>query len=348
MMPKIKVFIVENSILMQQVIADILSSDPEIEVVGCAKSGREALEKIPQVHPDVVTLDLNLPDTDGLSVLKDLMQHFPARVVVISAYTQNGAELTLKALELGALDFIPKPSGEISLDLYSFKNDIISKIKLVMAIDLGKVISISKVTVPAKDISSVNKIVVIGASTGGPKVIQEIIQQIPFDVRASFLIIQHMPKGFTKTFSQRVFSCANIKIKECENQDPILNGAGYIGRSGFHMTIEMISSKKNRYRLKVDMEPTTDHLKPSLDVTMGSVAQIFAGKIIGVVLTGMGKDGLIGAKKIKEKGGKIIVQDEASCVVYGMPRAIVEAGLADAALPLSEIPKKIIEYLTDG
>lgn len=344
----IKVFIVENSILMQRVIADILSSDPEIEVIGKAKSGGEALEEIPQIHPDVVTLDLNLPDTDGLLVLKDLMQRFPTRVVVISAYTQNGADLTLRALELGALDFIPKPSGEISVDLYAFKNDIISKIKLVMAIDLDKAISISRGTVPVKDISSVNKIIVIGASTGGPKAIQEIIKQIPFNIGASFLIIQHMPKGFTKTFSQRVFSYANIKIKECEGGDSILNGAGYIGRSGFHMTIERIPAEINRYRIKTDEGPETNYLKPSLDVTMGSVAQIFAGKIIGVVLTGMGKDGLEGAKKIKEKGGKIIVQNEASCVVYGMPKAIAEAGLADAILPPSEIPKKIIEYLTYG
>lgn len=346
-MKKIKVFIVENSILMQKVISEILSLDPQIEVIGSAEFGRDALEKIPQVSPDVVTLDINLPDINGLTVIKELMCNFPVRIIVVSAYTQSGADLTLRSLEAGALDFISKPSGEVSLDLYNFKDEIISKIKLVTNIDLNKAINISKRIIPLREVLSVSKIVVIGASTGGPKAILEILREIPSNIDASFLIIQHMPKGFTKSFAQRISWYSNIKIKESEDGDLILVGAAYIARAGSHLVIEKISQEKNRYCIRLDENPAIN-LRPSLDVTMNSVAEAFSGKIIGVVLTGMGKDGLEGTKKIKEKGGKIIVQDETSCVIYGMPKTIIDAGLADEVLPLGEIPKKIIEYLANG
>lgn len=347
MISKIKVFIVENSILMQKVISEILSADPQIEVIGCAKSGREAQEMIPKANPSVVTLDMNLPDGNGLTVIKELMYKFPVRIIIISAYTQNGADLTLKAIEAGALDFVSKPSGEISLDLYSFKDEIISKIKMAANIDLNKDISVSKRIIPAKESLLVNKIVVIGASTGGPKALAEVLKQIPANIDAGFLIVQHMPRGFTKSFAQRVSWYANIKIKESEDKDMILKGAGYIGCAGSHMLIEKAPEEKNQYYIKLNENPRIQ-LRPSLDILMDSVAKVFAGKIIGVILTGMGRDGLEGAKKIKEKGGRIIVQDEATCTIYGMPKAIVDAGLADDILPLSRIPEKIIEYLNYG
>ncbi len=344
-MAKIRVFIVENSILMQKIIGDIISCDHNLEVIGTAQTCKEALEKIPPLLPDVVTLDINLPDENGLTLLKQLMDRCPVRVVMVSAYTQKGAEMTLKALELGALDFIPKPSGEISLDLYNFKEEIISKIKLATTVDLEKVIRIARAMPPVKEIAHLNKIVVIGASTGGPKAIIDVMHQIPLNAEAAFLIVQHMPKGFTKTFAQRIFSSSNIKIKEAEDQDLILKGAGYVARSGFHMAIEKATEEKNRYCIKLSETPSVNYLKPAVDVTMKSVADVFDGKIIGVVLTGMGRDGLEGSRKIKAKGGKIIVQDESSCVVYGMPKGIIDEGLADDILPLGEIPRKIMEYL---
>jgi len=346
---KIKVFIVEDSILMQKIIIDILSGDPLLEVVGSTKFGKEALEKIPQLRPDVVTLDVNLPDIDGLQVLEKLMKVYPVKVVMFSAYTQKGAEVTIKALELGACDFIPKPSGEVSLDLYNFKDEIVSKIKLVSTIDLKKAF-LPRDLVPAKDELDVKKLVIIGASTGGPRVILSIMEQLSGDLNASFLIVQHMPGGFTKSFAERIAWYSKIKTKEAEEGDLILNKAAYVAPSGYHMVIEKSARRNNisGYYVSLDETPLVNYVRPSVDVTMSSVAEVFEGEIIGVVLTGMGKDGLEGARSIKKRGGKVIVQDEASCAIYGMPKAVVTANLADDILPYEKISKKIEEYVRNG
>jgi two-component system chemotaxis response regulator CheB len=343
-MKKIRVFIVEDSVLMQKVLKDILSSSSDIEVVGSARLGKEALELIPQLNPDVITLDVNLPDISGLTVLNELMQKHPVKVVMLSAYTQKGADFTFKALEAGALDFIPKPSGEISLDLYNFKEEIISKIKLVGEIELEKALSVIKKKVSLKETLTIDKIVVIGASTGGPKAILEIMSNLPQGIEASFLIVQHMPYGFTKSFAERLSWYSPIKIKEAEDGEVIVKGAGYVAPSGFHMIIEK-DEQEGVYRVRLDETPLVNYVRPAVDITMQSVAEIFDGKIIGVILTGMGKDGLEGAKAIKIKGGKIIAQDESSCVVYGMSKAVVEAKLADSVVPLSLISKVIVDYL---
>jgi two-component system, chemotaxis family, protein-glutamate methylesterase/glutaminase len=343
-MKKIKVFIVEDSILMQKVIADILSSDSEIEVVGTTKYGQEALAKIPQIAPDIVTLDVNLPDMSGLLVLEQLMREYPARVVMLSAYTQKGAETAIKALELGALDFIPKPSGEVSLDLYNFKDEIIAKIKTLAQVN-PKVPFVLKNFYREKEMPPADQVVVIGASTGGPKAIMDVMSQMPANCGANFLIVQHMPKGFTKTFAERVGWYSNVRCKEVEDGDLLLKNVGYVAKSGQHMVVERLSRDKKSYCLRLDDTALVNYVKPAVDVTMSSLADTFEGKIIAVILTGMGKDGLEGCRKIKAKGGKIIVQDEHSCVVYGMPRSVVHEGLADSVLPITEIPGKIMEYL---
>lgn len=346
-MRKIKVFIVEDSILMQRVIMDILSEAPNIEVVGTAKFGKEALERIPQVSPDVVTLDINLPDIDGLAVLRELMNKSPTRVITLSAFTRKGADTTLKALELGALDFIPKPSGEISLDLYNFKEEIISKIEIVAGVDLEKYFISRGIAFSKKDLE-VEKLVVIGASTGGPKAILEIMNRIPSRLEASFLIVQHMPAGFTKSFAERIAWYSDIKAKEAEEGDRLLRRVAYVAPGGFHLLIDKINQPDNSYCLRLDDTESVNYVKPAVDVTMESAAQVFEGRIVGVILTGMGRDGLAGARRIKEKGGRIIVQDERSCVVYGMPSVVVNEGLADEVLPPEAIAEKIVEYLDNG
>ncbi len=344
-MRKVRVFIVEDSILMQKVIGDILSSEPQIEVVGSTKLGREALQRIPELKPDVVTLDVNLPDISGLKVLEELMHNFPTRVVMLSAYTQRGAKVTMKALELGALDFIPKPSGEVSLDLYNFREEIISKIKLTARVDLNKFLSLTVEKVVDKEKLAVKKIVAIGASTGGPKAILDLMQTFPSYCDYTFLIIQHMPPGFTRSFAERLSWYSNIKIKEAEDGDFLIKGAGFVAPSGYHM---MIEKALEGYCIRLDETALVNYVRPAIDVTLTSLAEVFDGEIVVVILTGMGKDGLEGARKVKEKGGRIIAQDEASCVVYGMPRAVIEAKLADEILPVSKIPDKILEYLKDG
>ncbi|OQX80778.1 MAG: hypothetical protein B6D56_04120 [Candidatus Omnitrophica bacterium 4484_70.1] len=339
----IKIFIVEDSVLMRKIIREILSSEPEFTIVGEAGSGNKALEEIPRLKPDVVTLDVNLPDISGLDVLREIMDKFPTRVLMLSAYTQRGSDSTIKALELGALDFIPKPSGEVSLDLYNFKEQIIDKIKLVYHIELEKILMMRREKELKEDLD-VKKIVVIGASTGGPRAIIEIISNLSPDIDATFLIVQHMPSGFTKSFAQRLSWVSPFKIKEAE-EEILRKNSGYVAPSGFHMVIE---KQEAFYYIRLDKTELVNYVRPSLDVTMKSVAEVFEGEIIGVILTGMGKDGLEGAKAIKSKGGKIIVQDEKTCVVYGMPKVVVEENLADCILPLSEISRKIEEYLNSG
>jgi two-component system chemotaxis response regulator CheB len=343
-MSRVKVFIVEDSILMQKVIADILSSDFDIEVIGATKYGQEALEKIPQLKPDIVTLDVNLPDINGLVVLERLMKDCPSRVVMLSAYTQKGAETAMRALELGALDFIPKPSGEVSLDLYNFKSEITAKIKALAQADV-KSPFIAKNFYRERQPIGADKVVAIAASTGGPKAIMDIMSNIPADCGANFLIVQHMPKGFTKIFADRVGWYSAIKVKEAQEGDALLKNTCYIAKSGRHMLVDKDIHDPRRYYLRLDDTALVNFVKPAADMTMLSLAEVFSGKMIAVVLTGIGKDGMEGARKIKEKGGRVIAQDEASCVVYGMPKAVVTAGLADSVLPINDIPAKIMEYL---
>ena len=343
-MKKIGIFVVEDSILMQKVISDIFSHNSGFNVVGKAYRGEEALKQIPQLLPDVVTLDINLPDMGGLSVLKEIMSKFPSRVVMLSAYTKKGAGITMRALELGALDFISKPSGEISLDLYNFKEEIIYKMRVIAGIDIDKYLSNFRGMAVVEEISAIKKLVVIAASTGGPKAIIDIMSNIPAGISASFLIVQHMPKGFTKNFAERISSYSQIATKEAQDGDMILRGAGYVAPAGFHMVVESLP-QAHKFCIRLDKNPRINYVRPSADVTFASVAELFGSDVIAVVLTGMGKDGQEGARQIKEKGGFIIAQDKETSVVYGMPGAVAETGIADKVVSLKDIPQEIIKRL---
>lgn len=350
MINKIRVLVVDDSFLMRRIITDIINSDSSLEVVDEAKNGKEALEKVLAVRPDVVTLDVKLPLLDGITVLEEIMRKQPTRVVMLSAYTREGTSATIRALELGAIDFIAKPSGEISLDLPMLKEEIISKIKLASTIDLDKFLSISKhphVTLICREerLLVLKKLVVIAASTGGPKAILDIMQDIPANIPATFLIVQHIPQGFTSSFAERISWQSRIKTKEAEEGDVILPAKAFIAPAGYHLVLER---EKEQLKVRLNQEGLVNFVRPSADVTMTSVAQEFGKDAIGVILTGMGRDGLEGAREIKGKGGLIIVQDEATSVVWGMPKMIYGAGLADKVLPLHEIPKAIMEEINRG
>jgi two-component system chemotaxis response regulator CheB len=344
---KFRVLVVEDSFLMRRIISDIINSDSELEVVGKAKDGEEAMEKIYILNPDVVTLDVNLPLKDGIDVLFDIMKNKPTRVIMLSAYTRAGASATMRALELGAVDFIAKPSGEISLGLEKLRNEIVTKIKLAAKIDLDKYLSTFKrpqalTGVLEEKPVSIKKLVIIGASTGGPKAIMDIMQNITPDLSAAFLIVQHMPKGFTLSFAERISWQSGIRAKEAEEGDFIAPGRIFVAPAGFHMILE-----RQEYNIKIRLnqgEPV-NFVRPSIDVTMCSAAEIFGKDIIAVILTGMGKDGLEGARRIKAKGGIVIIQDEGTSVVWGMPKLIAKSGLADEILPLPEIAQAIVKYL---
>jgi two-component system chemotaxis response regulator CheB len=343
---KIRVLVIDDSFLMRRIISDIINSDPELQVVGRAKDGGEALDKVLTLAPDVVTLDVNLPVKDGIVVLESIMKRKPTRVIMLSAYTRAGASATMRALELGAVDFIAKPSGEISLGLDKLKNEIIAKIKLAARVDLDRYLATFQPSTLAlvKEGKPVliKKLVIIGASTGGPKAILDIMQDIPLDLPAAFLVVQHMPKGFTLSFAERIAWHSGIRAKEAEDEDSIAAGRIFVAPAGFHMVLE---GDKEQVRIKLNQDPLVNFVRPSIDVTMFSAAEIFGKDIIGVILTGMGRDGLDGAKKIKEKGGRIIVQDEETSIVWGMPKSITKAGLADEVLPLSKISEGILKYI---
>lgn len=343
---KIRVLVIDDSFLMRRVISDIINSDQELEVVGRAQDGIEAIDKVLALGPDVVTLDVNLPVKDGIVVLEDIMKKKPTRVIMLSAYTRTGASATMKALELGAVDFIAKPSGEISLGLDKLKSEIITKIKLAAKVDLDKYLATfrpsSLAPVEEAKLVLIKKLVIIGASTGGPRAILDIMQNMPLDLPAAFLIIQHMPKGFTLSFAERIAWNTGIRAKEAEEEDIITPGRIFVAPAGFHLVLER---DIEQVRIRLTDGPLVNFVRPSIDVTMFSAAKIFGRDIIGVILTGMGKDGLDGAKMIKEKGGRIIVQDEETSVIWGMPKSIIKAGLADEVLPISKISEAIIKYI---
>ncbi|MFC1592421.1 chemotaxis response regulator protein-glutamate methylesterase [Candidatus Omnitrophota bacterium] len=348
---KIRVLIVDDSFLMRKIISDIVSSDANFEVVGKAKDGKDALDKVFTLNPDVVTLDINLPVIDGLEVLKEVIQKQPTRVIMISAHTQKGASATMLALELGAVDFISKPSGEISLDIRKLKSEIISKIRMAAQIDLGKLLStLTRPTVSKPDLRQklpqIKKLVVIGASTGGPKAILKVLENVSIDVPAAFLIVQHMPEGFTLSFAERISWQSKIKAKEAEQGDIISSGKVYVAPAGSHMVIKRLSPRDgNLLVVELNRNAPVNYVRPSIDVTMQSAAEAFCPNVVGVILTGMGKDGLEGAKTIKQKGGVIIAQDEDTSVVWGMPKMVANEGLADIILPLHKISAAIIQNI---
>jgi len=329
---QIKVLVVEDSIFMRTVISDIINSDPQLQVVGTAKDGEEALSKLDTLQPDVITLDVEMPRMDGLSVLKQIMRRKPKPVIMLSALTKEGALYTLKALEYGAVDYITKPSGNMSLNLHTIKDEIISKIKMAASANLLK-LKAKSINIEPYELA--DNVVAIGASTGGPQALTYVLTSLPSNV-PPILIVQHMPEGFTKSFAERLNELCKFKVKEAEEGDYVSEGLALIAPGGFHMRVSKTG------RIKLDRTPPIHGVRPAVDPMMISVANFYESKAIGVILTGMGRDGAYGMKKIKEHGGITIAQDKKTSVVFGMPKAAIEEGCVDIVLPLHKIPIEIM------
>lgn len=338
---KIRVLIVDDSFLMRKILSDIVNSDPELEVIEKAKDGKEALEKMLALQPDVTTLDVNLPVMDGLCVLEEAMKKQFVRVIMLSAYTRGGASATIKALELGAIDCIAKPSGEISLDLKRLKEEILSKIKIAAKVEGNKYTYSVPQSSGQRAREHAFKVIVIAASTGGPKAVLDVMQHMPGDLGAAILIIQHMPEGFTMSFAERISWQSLVKTKEAEDGDELAPGKAFVAPAGSHMVLEKNAGK---VLIRLNQEPRVNFVRPSADVTMVSAADIFGQDTMGVVLSGMGRDGADGAGRIKEKGGSVIIQNMETSVVWGMPKAVYDAGLADKVLPVEEVSAAIVKY----
>jgi two-component system chemotaxis response regulator CheB len=328
-----KVFIVDDSPLMQKVLADTFSSDPTLSVVGFAKDGEEALEKIPRIKPDVVTLDIEMPKMNGLTTLRRIMASNPLPVVMVSAHSQEGAQLTLAALEFGAIDYIPKPAGQPGA-IESIRQELISKIKAAATAKI--IVPEATTAITTSRITKTDKIIALGASTGGPQALTQVLTQLPWNIPPT-LIVQHMPPAFTKVFANSLSTKCKFRVKEAEEGDILREGLALLAPGDYHMTITRAG------RVKLNQGPQINFVRPAVDPMMQTLADAYGQRVIGVILTGMGSDGAIGLKQIKTKGGKTIAQDERTSTVYGMPKAAAALGAADQILPLRKVSDAIIK-----
>lgn len=335
----IDVLVVDDSAFMRKIIGDILKNDTAISVVDTASSGKEAIEKITFLTPDVVTMDVEMPGMDGITAVKEIMEKCPLPIIMVSAHTKKGAEKTIRALEAGALDFIQKPGGTISLNMDEIAQDLINKVKIAKDANIPGAIESRK---GAEDISFKKEgknLIIIAASTGGPRAITDILSGVPKDFPYPVIVIQHMPEGFTKVFAARLNTLCSIKVREATDGDRIRNGEALVAPGGFHLEFN------NGMKINLSKKPPLHGVRPAADITMNSAVNKFHGNIIGVILSGMGKDGSIGVRNIKKNGGIIITQDEDSSVVYGMPKSAIKTGTVDYILPPEEIVLKISELL---
>ncbi len=351
----IQVLVVDDSAFMRKALSLMLESDPDIKVCGFARNGAEAVQMVGELKPDLVTMDIEMPQMDGLTALSKIMKSTPTPVIMVSSLTSEGAKATMDAFELGAIDFIPKQLSFVSLDIVKIKMELLDKIKnihsrrrtLMAQYALGvkrgtKPSPRPPIAQPPARLSKKGvKIVAIGVSTGGPPALQNVIPKLPKDFPSGILVVQHMPPLFTKSLAVRLDGLSNLKVKEAEEGEPIVAGCVYIAPGDRHLKVRKWGANAD---VKLDDEPTDTLHKPSVDVLMQSVADTYGGASLGVILTGMGSDGARGIASMKKLGAKVIAQNEQSCVVYGMPRAIVERGLADRITHIDNIAADIMSY----
>lgn len=376
-MQKIKVLIVDDSALVRQMLEEMLNSDPQIEVVGTAKDPYDARDKVKLLHPDVLTLDVEMPRMDGVTFLKNLMRLHPLPVVMVSTLTEVGAGITFEALELGAVDFVTKPKIDLAHTFDDYSSEIARKVKNAAKVSrtqlamqyqryadnlVRKPAVLPSVPAKAKDISvtekysvdavlekrapaarvqSAPKIIALGASTGGTEAIKEVLMRLPANSPA-IVITQHIPAAFSEPFAKRMDTISEMSVKQAEDGDEILTGHVYIAPGSHHLLVERRGA---RYFCRLNDGPPVNRHKPSVDVMFRSVVQNVGNNAIGVLLTGMGADGALGLKELKEIGVPTIAQDEKTSVVWGMPGEAVKMGAADKILPLAKVAEGILGFV---
>ncbi|NOX18494.1 MAG: chemotaxis response regulator protein-glutamate methylesterase [Chlorobi bacterium] len=348
-MEKIRILIVDDSAFMRKSLSIMLGSDPDIEIVDTARDGLDGYEKAVKLKPDVVTLDIEMPRMDGLTALKKIMKDAPTSVIMVSSLTTEGAEATLSAMESGAVDFIAKEMSFVSVNIAGIKAELVGKVKAIVkqkrfksrlsrihsAAALGK--TTASASAPKGKLPQMGyKAVALGISTGGPLSLQKVIPHISEKIRTPIFIVQHMPPKFTRSLADRLNNMSKVNVKEAENGETVKSGTVYIAPGGFHLNLK--SGLGGEKRIIIAEEPSNTLHRPSVDVMMNSVIKEYGKFTLGVIMTGMGHDGTEGVKELKKLGGHCLAQDEASCVVYGMPKSIVDAGLADQIAPLEKIP----------
>jgi two-component system chemotaxis response regulator CheB len=343
----IRVLVADDSAFMRTAITRMIESDLGLRVGATAQTGQEALDKAKILKPDVITLDIEMPGMNGLDTLRHIMKEFPTPVIMVSSLTQEGAEVTLEALDIGAFDYVPKQSSFVSLDIVKIREDLISKIKAAAESKKRRPMAkVDKPATPARKVvftkpKNAATVVALGTSTGGPKALQEVLPLLPEDLNVPVLIVQHMPPGFTGPFAKRLNALCKINVREAIQEEEIQPGVVYIAPAGQHMTVYRRGTSK--VALRLGQIPAGLLHMPSVDVTMNSVAEVFRSLTLGVIMTGMGADGAKGMETIKREGGFNVGQDEATCTVYGMPRSAAEAGVLHRVVPLLQIPEQIMQ-----
>ncbi|AVQ84097.1 chemotaxis response regulator protein-glutamate methylesterase [Variovorax sp. PDNC026] len=347
---KIKVLCVDDSALIRSVMTEIINSQSDMTVVGTAADPLVARDLIKVTNPDVLTLDVEMPRMDGLEFLEKLMRLRPMPVVMVSSLTERGSEIALRALELGAIDFVTKPRLGVRDGLLNYTELIAGKIRTAAGARLLPSRHAAAAKSPAdapqesllrSPLLSTEKLIIIGASTGGTEAIREVLQPLPPDSPA-VMIAQHMPAGFTRSFAQRLDGLCRINVKEAEHGERVLPGYAYIAPGGFHLSLGRSGAN---YVAHLDQEPPVNRHRPSIDVLFDSAAKYAGKNAIGIILTGMGKDGAEGLLRMKRAGAHTLAQDEASCVVFGMPREAIALGAVDDVSPLSEVSRRVLAHL---
>ncbi|MGE5620287.1 MAG: protein-glutamate methylesterase/protein-glutamine glutaminase [Sphingomonadaceae bacterium] len=351
-----KVLVVDDSAFMRYVISKELSADPALQVVGMARDGIDAIQKIAQLKPDVVTMDLEMPRMDGLTAIERIMREEPVPVILLSSLTQEGAAETIRGLELGAADFVPKPSAFEAGSAEPVWRQLIAKVKEAGGLD-GRRLKAgaarafrghSEEAAQAKPAVSpgrgkpfkADRVVVVGTSTGGPRALFEVVPRLPANLPAALLLVQHMPSGFTKSLAHRLNDVSLLQVREAVEGDAIERGVALLAPGDYHMAV------RRGGRVSLEKSPPVHGVRPSVDVTMESAASVYGAATVGVVLTGMGTDGTSGAIAIRRGGGIVIAEDESTCVVYGMPRSVREAGAVDRVVRLEAMADAIVDAVS--
>jgi two-component system chemotaxis response regulator CheB len=349
-MKKARVLIVDDSVVIRRLLSEALANDPVIEVVGAAANGRIALQKVAQLNPDLITLDIEMPEMDGLAMLAELRKSHPRLpVIMFSTLTERGAVATLDALALGASDYVTKPmnTGGLAAAITSVRKDLIPKVKALCGIDEAPLapspasLAACPAVVrrrPPSNGSLRFDAVAIGVSTGGPNALTEIFRELPADLPVPILIVQHMPPVFTRYLAERLNQISPLPVCEAQDGQPLHAPGAWLAPGGFHMTVVR---RERGPAIRLHQGPPENSCRPAVDVLFRSVAETYGGASLAVVLTGMGQDGLRGCEAIAGAGGRVLAQDKSTSVIWGMPGAVANSGLADAVLPLSEMAREI-------
>ncbi|MFA9398284.1 MAG: chemotaxis response regulator protein-glutamate methylesterase [Clostridiaceae bacterium] len=336
-MDLVKVLVVDDSALMRKILSDIINSQENMIIVSTARDGEEALKKVELYNPDIVTMDIEMPKLNGLEALKEIKKkNYNCNVIMVSSASRHIADITIECLNQGAFDFIEKPTGTNFTNLYKIETELIKKIKASLKVVKKKTVSINNQTIKHINKSCKVEAIVLGASTGGPRALHEVITNLPGNLDVPIFVVQHMPANFTKAFAERLNLNSKLKVVEAKQNDIIEKNCVYIAPGDYHMVIE------DKKYISLNKEPNIWGVRPAVDKLFISASNVYKNKLVSVILTGMGRDGTEGSVFVKDAGGITISEDESTCTIYGMPKMAFNTGKIDIVLPINEISN----YLT--